>query len=129
MRPIKLLETSVGSSKCDQKRNQDFAKREKIEPKVFFFFAQKFSNLGPALNKPMQLKCIIEGAGVHSLQLVGVARIFDWGGKPPITCNDVIRNFQKKELFMGQRYRRMEDHKPWPGLALYQDFAKRRRLK
>ena len=29
---------------------------------------------------------------------------------------------------MGQRYRRMEDQKPWPGLALYQDFAKGRGL-
>ena len=26
------------------------------------FFAQKFSNLGPVLNKPMQLKCVAEGA-------------------------------------------------------------------
>ena len=30
---------------------------------------------------------------------------------------------------MGERYRRMEDQKPWSGLALKQDFAKRRRLK
>ena len=29
---------------------------------------------------------------------IGVARIFDWGGgaKPQITCNDVIKNFQKR---------------------------------
>ena len=47
-------------------------------------------------------------------QIIGVARIFDWGGtKPQTTCNDVIRNFRKKELFVGQRYRRMEDLKPW----------------
>ena len=27
---------------------------------------------------------------------IGVARIFDWRGpKPQITCNDVIRNFEK----------------------------------
>ena len=44
---------------------------------------------------------------------IGVARIFDWGGaKPQITCSDVIRNFQKKELFVGQRYRKMKDLKP-----------------
>ena len=30
---------------------------------------------------------------------------------------------------MGQRYRRMEDQKPSPGLAPKQDFAKERRLK
>ena len=39
---------------------------------------------------------------------IGVARIFDCGGaKPQITCNDVF-----KKLFVGQRYRRMEDLKP-----------------
>ena len=27
---------------------------------------------------------------------------------------------------MGQIYRRMEDQKPWPGLALNQEFFKRR---
>ena len=32
-------------------------------------------------------------------QTIGVARIFDRGGpKPQITCNDVIRNFQKKNF-------------------------------
>ena len=31
---------------------------------------------------------------------------------------------------MGQRYRRMKDQKPWPGLTLkQQDFAKERGLK
>ena len=30
---------------------------------------------------------------------------------------------------MGQRYPKMEDQKPWPGLVLKQDFAKGRRLK
>ena len=30
---------------------------------------------------------------------IGVARIFDWGGtKPQITCSDVIKNFQKRNL-------------------------------
>ena len=44
---------------------------------------------------------------------IGVARMFDWGGpKPQITCNDVIRNFQKSNFLWGQRYRRMEDLKP-----------------
>ena len=30
---------------------------------------------------------------------------------------------------MGERYRRMEDQKPWCGLAHTQDLVKRRRLK
>ena len=34
----------------------------------------------------------------------------------------------KEEIFMGQRYRKMEDQKPWPGLAHNQDFAKGRGL-
>ena len=33
--------------------------------------------------------------------------------------------FSKEELFMEQRYRRMEDQKPWFGLALKQDLVKR----
>ena len=34
---------------------------------------------------------------------IGVARIFDWGGpKPQITCNDVIRNFQKRNFLLGK---------------------------
>ena len=40
----------------------DFAKREKLKPKSFFFFAQHLSNSDPVLNKPMQLKCIAKGA-------------------------------------------------------------------
>ena len=30
---------------------------------------------------------------------------------------------------MGQRYRRMYDQKPWPGLALNEEFSKGRALK
>ena len=33
--------------------------------------------------------------------------------KPQITCYDVIKNFQEK-VFVGQRYRRMEDLKSVP---------------
>ena len=29
---------------------------------------------------------------------IGVARIFDWGGEPKITCNEVIRNFRKRNF-------------------------------
>ena len=35
------------------------------------------------------------------------------GGKPQITCNDEIF---ERGTFVGQRYRRMEDQKSWPGL-------------
>ena len=35
----------------------------------------------------------------------------------------------KRGTFFGERYRRMEDQKPWPGLALKQGFAKGRGLK
>ena len=34
-----------------------------------------------------------------NLQFIGVPRIFHWGGpKPQITCNDVIKNFQKRNF-------------------------------
>ena len=49
------------------------------------------------------------------LQFIDVPRFFDWGRpKPQITCNDVIRNFSKEEVFVGQRYCRMEDLKSLP---------------
>ena len=58
---------------------------------------------------------------------IGVARILIGGGgpKPQITCNDVIRNFQKKTLFWGK------DIVEWKIRScflstLYQDFGKGR---
>ena len=51
------------------KCNQDFAKREELEPKVVVFFAEKLSNLDAVLNKLMQLKRITDGGlGGQSLQ-------------------------------------------------------------
>ena len=48
------------------------------------------------------------------LQFIGLPRIFDWGRpKPQITFNDVTKNFQE-EVFVGQRYRRIEDLKSLP---------------
>ena len=35
------------------------------------------------------------------------------------------QKFSKEELFMRQRYRKMEDQKPRPGLARDHDFATR----
>ena len=61
MRPVQSLEKSVCMSKCDQKHNQGFAKREMLKPKEMFF-AQKLSNLSPVLNKPLQLKRVTKGA-------------------------------------------------------------------
>ena len=50
---------------------------------------------------------------------ISVARIFDRGERSnrKITRNDVIKIFRKEGLFTGQRYRRLEDQKPGPGLA------------
>ena len=48
---------------------ENFTKREEAQPKRKFF-AQKLSNLGPVLNKPMQLKNIPKGAWGESLQLL-----------------------------------------------------------
>ena len=38
------------------------------------------------------------------------------------------QKFSKKELFVGPKYRRMEDQKPWPGLVLSREFSKGRGL-
>ena len=59
-------------------------------------------------------------------QNIGVARIFDWGEpKPQITCNDVIRNFRKRNFSWGK------DNVEWKiwsrsQMALNQDFDKGR---
>ena len=37
MRPVQSLEKSVCMSKCDQKHNHGFAKREMLKPKVNVF--------------------------------------------------------------------------------------------
>ena len=50
-----------------------------------------------------------------NLQFIGVARIFDWYGAQ--TTNHMQwhhQNFSKEELFVGQRYHRMEDLKSLP---------------
>ena len=57
---------------------------------------------------------------------MSVARSFGRGWpKPQITSNDVNRNYRKS----GARYRRIEDLKLWPVLALNQDFSQRRGFK
>ena len=57
--------------------------------------------------------------------IISVARIFDRGGGPnhkshAMTSSEIF----KRGIFAGQRYRRMEGQKQWPGLALNQTFAK-----
>ena len=59
---------------------------------------------------------------------LGVARIFDWGRGANCTQRR-HQNFLKEELIVGQRNPRIEDQKPWPGLALDQYFGKGRGLK
>ena len=61
---------------------------------------------------------------------IGVARIFDWGGG----ANQKSHAMKSSEIFergifVGQRYCRMEDRKPWPGLALNREFSKGKGLK
>ena len=64
---------------------------------------------------------------------IGVARIFDWGGggggakqnSHAMKSSEIF----ERGIFVGQRYRRMEDQKPWPVLALKGEFSKGRGLK
>ena len=42
---------------------------------------------------------------------IGVARIFDWGGPNHESHAMTHQKFSKKEVFVGQRYCRMEDLK------------------
>ena len=40
---------------------------------------------------------------IDHVGIIGVARIFDWGGpKPQLTCKDVIKNFQKRKFLWGK---------------------------
>ena len=48
--------------------------------------------------------------------------------KLQITHKNVIKIFRKEGLFKGQRYRRMEDQQPEPGLACNLCFAKEKRF-
>ena len=51
-------------------------------------------------SRPRTQKILGQGQPFRS---IGVARILDWGGpKPQITCNDVIRNFQKRNFLWGK---------------------------
>ena len=62
---------------------------------------------------------------LSDLQFIGVARIFDWGGgpEPQITCNDVVKNFQKRNFLWDKSIVRWKIRNHCL-LALNRDFAK-----
>ena len=60
---------------------------------------------------------------------IGVERNFDWGVQTANYMQWGHQKFLNKEIFVGQRYRRMEDQKPGLGLVLNQDFAEGKGLK
>ena len=45
---------------------------------------------------------------------IGVNRIFDWGVPNHKSLAMTLLEILKEELFVGQRYRTMEDLKLWP---------------
>ena len=49
--------------------------------------------------------------------LIGVAKIFDWGGPNHKSLAMTPSKTSKEEFRVWQRYRRMEDQKPWPGVG------------
>ena len=60
---------------------------------------------------------------------IGVARIFDLGAQTRNYMQMTLSEIFERETFMRQRYCRVKNQKPWPGLALNQDFAKEGGLK
>ena len=64
------------------------------------------------------------------MRYIDGARIFVRGGeaKPQITDQDVIKIFRKEGLFTRQRYSKMEDQNPGPGLACNLGFAEEKAL-
>ena len=56
---------------------------------------------------------------------IGVARIFDYGRGGANQKSHAMKSSEifERGIFVGQRYRRMEDQKPWPGLALNREFS------
>ena len=52
----------------------------------------------------LQRKKVFKKSFSGNLQFIGVPRIIDWGRpKPQITCNDVIKKFQKRN-FLWDKY-------------------------
>ena len=65
-----------------------------------------------------------------STRYICVARIFDWRGRPNRKSYVMTSSkfFEKRRIFTGLRYRRMEDQKPGPRLACNLSFARKKRL-
>ena len=55
--------------------------------------------------------------------IVGEPGFLIGGEEDQTTGNDVIKQFRNEKLSTEQRYLKMEDQKPWPGLAHNHDFA------
>ena len=79
--------------------------------------------------KCSQKKIFFQKSFSCDLKFIGVARIFDWGGGLNHKSHAMtsLKFFQGK-VFVGQRYRRMEDLKSLPA-GKYPGFCKRRGLK
>ena len=97
-------------------------------------FGQKFASCA-TIKVYSRLRSSSSDLGGHGSKChhpcIGVARIFDWGGGGP---NQKLHAMKLSEIFergifVGQRYRRIKDQKPWPGLALNREFSKGRGLK
>ena len=76
-------------------------------------------------NRVFHFTCCI----CRSISDIGIEKIFDRGGGQ--TTNQIEQphqKFSKKEHFVGQRYCRLDNQKPWSGVALNQDVARARRL-
>ena len=55
---------------------------------------------------------------------IGVDRIFDWGGEASQKSHAMKSSeIFERGIFVGQKCRRMEDQKPWPGSALNREFS------
>ena len=63
---------------------------------------EKFKYLGVAFTSDARQDEELD-TRIGKASAIVVARIFDWGGpKPQITCNDILRNFQKRNFLLGK---------------------------
>ena len=94
-------------------------------------FGQKFASCA-ATKVYSRLQSSSSDLGGHGSKChppcIGVAKIFDCGGNQKLHAIKSSEIFERG-IFGGQRYRRMEDQKSWPGLALKREFSKGRGLK
>ena len=55
---------------------------------------------------------------------IGLAKVFDWGERPNRKSQVMASSkFFEKRTFTKQKYRKMEDQKPGPGLAFNLGFT------